>query len=159
MSRLLYVFALAFALSACGGETIVLRMQPVASADVRVTPTELIVKGKKLWIKLIVQNMTDGVIMIQRDQMVAHLPNGQTLARAMGTYGGVGWGYGYAYAGGYEGIHAPYVLPPGAMHPVYVEYEQQGFKWEDVPSVQIDFAGAITRDGKPLPVPPFVLSR
>ena len=130
-----------------------LHMAPVDSADVHVTPTEIVYSGKKLWIKIMVQNNSKGTLMIQRDQMVAHLPNGQTLSRAVGT-GGVGWGYGYAYD-----THAPYVLPPGAMHPVNVEFEEQGFKWKEIPSAQIDFGGAITRDGQPVVVPPFVVSR
>ncbi len=158
MNRSVYAVALAATLAACGGERATLHMQPVATADVSVTPTEITISGKKLWVKLMVQNRTSGVVMLQRDQIVAHLPNGQTLARAMGTYGG-GWGYGYAYAGGYEGIHAPYIMPPGSMHPVYVEFEEQGFKWQDIPSAQIDFAGAITKDGQAVPVPPFVVSR
>jgi hypothetical protein len=158
MNRALYALLLTVTLAACGGGKIVLHMQPVATASVNVTPTELVISGKKLWVKIIVQNNTNGTLMLQRDQMVAHLPNGQTVARAMGTYGG-GWGYGYAYAGGYEGIHAPYVLPPGAMHPVYVEFEEQGFKWKDIPSATIDFGNGITRDGQPVAVPPFTVSQ
>jgi hypothetical protein len=156
MKRFVQASALVVTLSACGGEKAVLHMQPVATADVRVTPTELKISGKKLWIKLMVSNSSSGVLMIQRDQIVAHIPGGQTLTRAMGTYGGYGWGYGY---GAEYASHQPYVLPPGAMHPVYVEFEQQGFKWEDIPSAQIDFAGAVTRDGQIVPVPAFVVSR
>jgi hypothetical protein len=158
MNRLLYALILAATLlasAACGGGKVVLRMQPVESADIRVTPTDVYLSGKKLWIKILVQNTSSGTLIIQRDQMLAHLPNGQTLTRAMGTYGG--WGYGYG--AGYAGIHEPYVLPPGVMHPVYIEFEELGFKWKDIPGAQIDFAGAITRDGQPVVVPPFVVSR
>jgi hypothetical protein len=156
MSKLYYSIALSLALVGCGGGKIVLRMQPqpVDTADVHVTPTELMISGKKLWVKLQVQNLSAGTLLIQRDQIVAHLPNGQTLTRAIGTYGG-GWGYGY---GAYE-AHMPYALPPGAIHPVYVEYEEQGFKWKEMPSAQIDFGASITRDGQPVAVPPFIVSR
>ncbi len=146
------VVTLALTLVACGGGKIVLHMQgPVQSADIHVTPTELIISGKKLWVKLLVQNASSGTLIIQRDQIVAHLPNGQTLTRAIGTGG---WGYYGAYA-----THEPYVLPPGAIHPVYVEYEEQGFKWKEMPSAQLDFAGAITRDGQPVVIPPFIVSQ
>jgi hypothetical protein len=150
MTKLVYSIALAFALVACGGSKIILRMQPIDTADVNVTPTELMISGKKLWVKLQVQNRSTGTLLIQRDQIVAHLPNGQTLTRAIGS---MGWGYGVYDA------HVPYVLPPGAIHPIYVEYEEQGFKWKDQPSAQIDFGAAITRDGQPVTVPQFIVSR
>ena len=151
MNKLFCVLILAVALAGCGGGKIILHMQgPVASNDIHVTPTELMVSGKKLWVKLQVQNASGGTLIIQRDAIVAHLPNGQTLTRAMGSGA---WGYGYgAYA------HEPYVLPPGAIHPVYVEFEEQGFKWKEMPSAQLDFAGAITRDGQPVVIPPFIVS-
>jgi hypothetical protein len=152
MNKLAFVLPVALTLAGCGGGKVVMHMAPVNSADVNVSPTELVVSGKKLWLKLMVQNNSKGTLMIQRDQIVAHLPNGQTLSRAVATGG---WGYGYAV---YD-THAPYVLPPGAMHPVNVEYEEQGFKWKEIPSAQIDFAGAVTRDGQPVTVPPFVVSQ
>ena len=153
LKRSLYASAFVLAVAACGGEKAVLHMQPVNTADVHVTPNEIKVSGKKLWVKVMVANASNGTLMIQRDQILAHLPNGQTLTRAIGTGGGYGWGYAYV------DTHAPYVVPPGAMHPVNFEFEEQGFKWSDVPSVQIDFAGAVTRDGQPVAVPAFVVSR
>ena len=143
MNRLVYASVLAAAIAGCGGGKIVLRAQAVDSADIRVTPMEVYVGGKKLWVRVTVQNNSRGTLILQRDAMTAHLPNGQTVTRAMGTYG----------------LHEPYVLPPGAMHPVYVEFEEQGFKWRDMPSAQIDFNGAITRDGQPVPVPTFLVGR
>ncbi len=152
MRKLFCVAVLAVTLGGCGGGKIILHMQgPVQSADIHVTPTELMISGKKLWVKLQVQNASSGMLMLQRDQIVVHLPNGQTLTRAIGTGG---WGYGYGYD-----LHQPYVIPPGAIHPVYVEFEEQGFKWKEIPSAQIDFAGALTRDGQPVAVPPFVVSQ
>jgi hypothetical protein len=148
-ASIICVLTLALWLAACGGEKITLHMQgAVQSNDIRVTPTELVVSGKKLWIKLIVQNATAGTLLIQRDQIVAHLPNGMTLTRAIGSG-----------AWGYVPSHEPYVVPPGAMHPVYFEYDEQGFKWKDIGSVQIDFGGAITNNGQPVVVPPFVISQ
>jgi hypothetical protein len=156
MNKLVSAVILSLALAGCGGGKIILHMQgPVASADIHVTPTELMINGKKLWVKLQVQNAGPGTLLLQRDQIVVHLPNGQTLTRAIGTYGG-GWGYGYG--AGYAS-HEPYVIPSGAIHPVYVEFEEQGFKWKEMPSAQIDFAGAITRDGQPVTIPPFVVSQ
>lgn len=143
MNRLVYASVLAAALAGCGGGKIPLRAQTVDSADVHVTPMEVYIGGKKLWVRITVQNLSKGTLIVQRDAMTAHLPNGQTLTRAMGSYT----------------MHEPYVLPPGAMHPVYVEFEEQGFKWKDMPSAQIDFTGAVTRDGQPVAVPPFTVGR
>ncbi len=113
MNKLLYVGVLAAALAGCGGEKIVLHAQPLDSADIHVQPLDVYVNGKKLWVRVQVTNASKGTLMVQRDAMTAHLPNGQTINRAMGTYG----------------THDPYVILPGAMHLVYVEFEEQGFKW------------------------------
>ena len=152
MKRFLYASAVVLAFAACGGDKEVLHMQNVDTAELHVTPTEIRISGKKLWLKLNVANATNGTLMIQRDQIVAHLPNGQTLTRAIAK-GGYGWGYAYV------NTHQPYIIPPGAMHPLNVEYEEQGFKWKDIPSVQIDFAGAATINGQPVAVPAFVVQR
>jgi hypothetical protein len=143
MNRIIYAVIFAVALAACGGGKVVLRAQPVDSAEVHVIPLEVYLSGKKLWVRINVQNTSQGTLIIQRDAMLAHLPNGQTLTRAMGSWG----------------LHEPYVLPPGAMHPVYVEFEAQGFKWQDMPGAQIDFANGVTLNGQPIVVPPFTVSR
>ncbi len=143
MNKLIYASILAATVAGCGGGKIILHAQPVDSPDIHVTPLDVYVGGKKLWVRLQVTNASQGTLILQRDAMTAHLPNGQTLTRAMGTYG----------------MHEPYVLPPGAMHLVYVEFEEQGFKWKDIPSAQVDFAGAITKNGQPVVVPPFLVAR
>jgi hypothetical protein len=151
MNKLICCVALAFAVvatAACGGEKVYLRMQNVDTADVHVVPTEIMISGAKLWVKIMVTNGSQGTLLLQRDQITCHVPNGMTLTRAVGTWG-------HAYGAGY----APYILPPGAMHPVYIEFEEQGFKWKDMPSAQIDFNTAITKDGQPVAVPPFTVSR
>jgi hypothetical protein len=40
-----------------------------------------------------------------------------------------------------------------------MEYEQRSFVWRDVPSVEVDFDGAITRDGARVDVPPLLVRR
>jgi hypothetical protein len=137
------LLALTVAVAACGGEKIVLHAQPVDSAGVHVQPLDIYVGGKKLWVRLSVTNSGTGTLIVQRDAVVAHTPNGQTIGRAQGTYG----------------LHEPYVIPAGGMHLVYVEFEEQGFKWKDMPSATIDFANAVTRDGQPVVVTPFAVSR
>jgi hypothetical protein len=144
MRNFIFASSLLLSLAACPGEKIVLHAQPLASADVQVSPLELYVDGEKLWVRVLVTNTSQGTITVQRDAMTAHLPNGTVIPRAMGTFGSV---------------HTPYVLPPGGVHPVYVEFAAQGFDWKDVPTAQIDFTGAVTRDGQAVQVPPFVVAQ
>jgi hypothetical protein len=143
MNRTLYAFLFPMVIAGCGGEKIVLHAQPAQNADINITANEVHVGGKKLWLKLMVQNNSNGTLIVQRDAMTVHLPNGQTLNRAMGTYS----------------THEPYVITAHAVHPVNIEFEEQGFKWSDVPSAQVDFTNAITKDGQPLAAPPLMVSR
>ena len=144
MSRIAYAlpFALALSLSsvACGGHKEYLHAQAVTSPDITVTPLEIWIGGKKLWVRLNVANNSKGTVIVNRDAVTAHLANGQTVARASGTYT----------------QHEPYVIMPGSFHPVYVEFSEQGFNWHAVGAVQIDFTNAIMKDGQPVAVPPVV---
>jgi hypothetical protein len=144
MSKIAYAlpFALALSLSsvACGGHKEYLHAQAVISPDITVTPLQIWIGGKKLWVRVNVQNSSRGTVIVNRDAMTAHLANGQTLSRASGSYT----------------QHEPYVIMPGSFHPVYVEFEEQGFKWRDIGGVQIDFTNAVMKDGQPLAVPPLV---
>jgi hypothetical protein len=87
-------------------------------------------------------NGTDQPIIVDRDQIVARLPSGAVIHRAEGTYS----------------QHAPYMIPPGAGHPVYVEFAGEGFDWRDVPSAQIDFSPGVTANGQPVAVPPLAVA-
>ena len=105
MLRLLAVFVLASLLSACGGGKHFWAAQPV-NGPVSIQPEEVWVHHSKLWVRTNVVNGTDQPIMIDRDQIVARLPNGAMVHRASGS----------------ATVHAPYVVPPGASHAVYVEF-------------------------------------
>ncbi len=129
-------------LTACSS-TIVYRAQPLEGPDVRVLPLQVTASGGKLWLRVDVTNASEGTIAVNRDYIKARLPSGQIVSRAQGTFG----------------IHNAYTLPPGAMHAVYVEFEQQGVRWDDIAHVRIDFSLAITRDGKPVSVPELALDR
>jgi hypothetical protein len=133
-------------------------MEPVASADIQVTPTQIVTRGNTLRVKILVKNSSAGTMTLERDKILVHLPSGQTVTRAPGVPYGEGlWGSYYGYGGWVT--HEPYVLPPGATHPVDVSFDALGFEWKDVPSAQVDFDGAITRDGQAVFVPPFAVGR
>ena len=137
------VVALSFSSFACGGHKEYLHAQTVTSPDVVVTPIEIWIGGKKLWVRFSVQNNSKGILVVNRDAMTAHLANGQTVNRASGTYT----------------QHGPTMIAPGSFHPVYVEFQEEGFSWHDVGGAQIDLTNAVMRDGQPVAVPPLVVVR
>jgi hypothetical protein len=135
------VFALSLSsLTGCGGHKEYMHAQAVTSPDITVQPLEIWIGGKKLWVRVNVQNNSKSVVVVNRDAMTAHLGNGRTVGRAMGSYT----------------QHEPYNIMPGSFHPVYVEFSQEGFNWHEVGPVQIDFTGAVLKDGAPVAVPPLV---
>ncbi len=130
--------SLSLSMAACGGGKEYWHAQAVTSPDVTVTPTQIWVGGKKLWVRLNVQNGSKGTLIVNRDAIVAHTATGQTVGRASGAYT----------------QHEPYVIMPGSFHPVYVEFEEQGFNWREAGGVQIDLGKAIMKDGQPVVAPP-----
>jgi hypothetical protein len=141
MRKLLLVVVLAALALACGGGKRVWAVQPV-TGPVTIQPEEVWVRGGKLWVRVVVVNNTGAPIVVDRDQIVAHLPNGAVVRRAEGTYT----------------QHMPYVIPPGAGHPVYVEFYGEGFNWRDVPNAQVDFSPGVTTNGQPVAVPPLTVA-
>ncbi|HEY2366113.1 MAG TPA: hypothetical protein VGH87_07005 [Polyangiaceae bacterium] len=136
MLKLISALVLSSVLFACGGGKHFWAAQPV-SGPVTVQPEEVWAHGGKLWVRVVLVNGTAAPIVVDRDQMVARLPNGAIVHRAQGTYT----------------QHTPYEIPPGASHPVYVEFPAEGWDWRDVPGAQIDFSAAVTSNGQPMPVP------
>jgi hypothetical protein len=119
-----------------------LRATAIATPDVSVTPLQIWIGGKKLWVRVNVVNNSKSMIVVDRDAMTAHTASGQTVPRAIGTYT----------------QHVPYNILPGSFHPVYVEFEEAGFDWREVGAVQIDFANSILLDGQAVPVPMLVVN-
>jgi len=127
---------LATLLIACGGGKTYMRAQTVQSAGVLVQPTDVWIGGHKLWVRVDLANQGPAPLIVNRDAIVARLPNGQTVPRAVGR----------------TTVHNEYMIPPGASHAVWVEFEEAGFDWHAVPQVTIDFTPAVMRAGQPVPV-------
>ncbi len=109
----------------------------VAQAEgVVVQPLETWIGGHKLWVRVDVVNEGQEAITVNRDAIVARLPSGQVVGRAVGRWT----------------QHEAYVVPPQATHPVYVEFEEAGFDWDRTPSVTIDFGHALMRGNQPIVV-------
>jgi hypothetical protein len=103
---------------------------------VTVQPMEIWTSGHKLWVRVMVTNSGTQPILVNRDAIVARLPSGQVVGRAMGT----------------TTIHNTYVVPTGMSQKVYVEFPEAGFIWDMIPQATIDFSAGMTREGQPLPV-------
>ena len=103
---------------------------------VTVQPMQITTSAHKLWVKVMVTNSGTQPIVVNRDAIVARLPSGQVIGRAMGTYT----------------VHDAYFIPGGMSHEVYVEFHEAGFDWDTVPQVTIDFSRGMTRNGQRLPI-------
>ena len=135
--RLLLVSAFFLIATACGSKQLWTAF-PAQGDGVRVDPIGTWVSGGKLWVRVTVSNGSPAPIEVVRDAVVCVLPNGQRLGRAMGS----------------TTVHTAYMIPPGGAHAVFVEFSAQGFDWDTVPDVNIDFSPAMTRGGQPINVAP-----
>ena len=129
ITRLLALFAVLMLLSCTKSN---LRAESAQSEGVIVQPMRVWIGGHKLWVRVDVTNEGEETILVDRDEIVARLPSGQTVGRALGR----------------TSLHSAYVVPPHASHLVYVEFEEQGFDWDTVPRATIDFTPAITRGSR-----------
>jgi len=142
MKKLLSILALAVVL-ACGGGKHYWQAQPAQGGPITIQPEQIWVAHGKLWVRTNVVNGTGQPIMINRDAIVARLPNGAVVHRAAGS----------------ATIHAPYLIPPGGAHAVYVEFYADGLDWQTVPNAQVDFSPGLTVNGQPMAVPPLMVSQ
>jgi hypothetical protein len=135
-SRLVQLLAFFAVLALLACSKTYLHAETARGDGVTVQPTQVWIGGHKLWVRVNVMNESPEPILVDRDAIVARLPNGQTVERAVGR----------------TSLHGAYTVPPGGFHAVYVEFEERGFDWDTVPSVTIDFTRGITRGGMPVRV-------
>ncbi len=113
-----------------------LQARSAHAGGITVQPMQVWVGGHKLWVRVTVINDGAEPIVVTRDLVTARLPGGQTVGRASGAMT----------------QHNNYVIPPNGSHAVYVEFAEQGFDWDTVPQVTVDFTQAIRREGRAVPV-------
>jgi hypothetical protein len=142
MHKLLSILVVASLSFACGGGGKHMWLAQAQPGPITVQPQEVWAHGHKLWVRCSVVNNSAQPVLVDRDQIVARLPNGAVIHRAQGAYT----------------QHMPYALPPGAGHEVYVEFAEEGFSWRDVPNAQIDFTPGVTMNGQPVATPALVVT-
>jgi hypothetical protein len=132
------VIALVLAASAVAfaGE-ITYSAQPYNHDKVTVAPEKIWLKGDKVWFKLRVMNGTDKVLIFDKEQIQAKLPDGRVLSRARSVFAGQA---------------KPSMVMPGGSQPLWVEYVIGKTPLQ----VSLMFSHGFVLDGKPISLPDFV---
>ena len=140
MNRLTSSIVLALVLAASGlafaGE-ISYSVAPYTHDKITVTPEKIWLKGDKIWFKLRVMNGSDKVLMFDKEQIQAKLPDGRVLSRARSVFAGQA---------------KPATVIPGGSAPLWVEYVIGKAPLQ----VSLQFSHGFILDGKPLALPDFV---
>lgn len=142
MNRLKSVAVIALVLAASAvafaGE-IAYSAPPYEHDKVTVTPEKIWLKGDKVWFKLRVMNGTDKVLIFDKEQIQAKLPDGRVLSRARSVFAGQA---------------KPSMVMPGGSQPLWVEYVIGKTPLQ----VSLQFSHGFVLDGKPISLPDFVAS-
>jgi hypothetical protein len=140
MNRLKSVAVIAFVLAASAvafaGE-ITYSAQPYAHDKITVAAEKIWLKGDKVWFKLRVMNGSDKVLVFDKEQIQAKLPDGRVLSRARSIFAGQA---------------KPSTVLPGGSQPLWVEY----VIGKTPLSVSLLFSHGFVLDGKPIALPDFV---
>src|SRR5688572_11875407 len=111
MKRLFTALLLAaLALGGCLGSKQSWTAQPVATAEVRISPQEVYRRKDRLFVRVTFTNLTRENITVDRDGISLQLEGGRVLERSSGT----------------TTLHHPYNLPPNAAHAIYVDFRDDG---------------------------------
>jgi hypothetical protein len=128
-------------LAGCGGGKVYWNAQPVAVQGLVVQPFEVYARGRLLNVRTNVSNQGSLPVVIDRDAVTLILPNGRMISRSQGTFT----------------QHTPYVLAPGATHPVFVDFRSEDFNWRDFPEAQVNWQSAVTVNGMPIAIAPMLI--
>ncbi len=116
---------------------IVYAAQPYQANGITVSAEKIWLKKDKIWFRLRVMNGTDKVLMFDKEQMQAKLPDGRVLARARSVFAGQA---------------KPATVLPGGSAPLWLEYVIGTTPLQ----VSLLFQHGFVLDGKPIALPDFV---
>jgi len=140
MNRLKSSLVIALVLAASGlafaGE-IAYSAVPYTHDKITVAAERIWLKGDKIWFKLRVMNGSDKVLVFDKEQIQAKLPDGRQMARARSVFAGTA---------------KPSTVIPGGSQPLWVEY----VIGKTPLSVSLLFNHGFILDGKPISLPDFV---
>ena len=112
---------------------------PYTNEKITVAPEKIWLKGDKIWFKLRVMNGSDKVVMFDKEQIQAKLPDGRVMARARSVFAGQA---------------KPSMVMPGGSQPLWVEYVIGKTPLQ----VSLLFSHGFVVDGKAVALPDFVAS-
>jgi hypothetical protein len=140
MNRLASSFVIALVLVASGlafaGE-INYSAAPYDHEKISITPERIWLKGDKIWFKLRVANASDKVVIFDKEQIQAKLPDGRVLSRARSVFAGQA---------------KPSMVLPGGSQPLWVEYVIGKAPLQ----VALQLGHGFVLDNKPIALPDFV---
>src|SRR4051812_42185442 len=113
--------------------------QPYEHDKITVAAEKIWLKGDKIWFKLRVMNGSDKVVIFDKEQLQAKLPDGRVLSRARSVFAGQA---------------KPSTVLPGGSQPLWVEYVIGKTPLQ----VSLLFNHGFILDGKPVSLPDFVAS-
>lgn len=138
--RLFFLFALAFVALGCGKKQSYIAT-PVNSAPVRIVVGRALADRTRLYVEAQVTNTGDKPMVVDRNGVTLVLEDGQVLGRSIGI----------------TSMKRPYHVEPGRTQAVHVDFRAEDFKWTQVKKAKIDWSGAISVDGKNVPIEPMPL--
>jgi hypothetical protein len=134
-AKLLSAAALLVALSqpACGSRVYLSAPQATLSNTLQVRPFDAYARGDRIFVKMIVTNISPQPIVLDRDGFALRLPNGEVIPRGSGT----------------TTQHKPYPLAPGQGRDVFVDFHAM-HELESIPGAMLVVGGiAIGPDPTP----------
>jgi hypothetical protein len=134
-TKVLAAAALLLALTqpACGSRVYLEAPQATLANTLLVRTFDAYAKGDRVWVKMVVTNVSPQPIVLDRDGFALKLPSGEILPRASGT----------------TTQHTPYPLAPGQGRDVFVDFHA-GHEMESIPGAML-VVGGIMIGGDPTP--------
>lgn len=125
------------AVGGCLGSKQTWSAQPVATAEVRITPQEVYRRKDRLFVRVTVTNLTQENITVDRDAISLQLEGGRVLERSSGM----------------TTQHHPYTLAPSAAHSIYVDFKDDGID-EATSAANVIWKGSAFAGARELAIPP-----
>ena len=140
MKRLLafiLLASLAVVVGGCLGSKQAWTAQPVATAEVRISPQEVYRRKDRLFVRVTFTNLTKENVTVDRDGISLQLEGGRILGRSSGM----------------TTLHHPYNVPPNAAHSIYVDFKDEEID-EATTSANILWKGAVFAGAREIAIPP-----
>ncbi len=131
------VLSLLAVLTGCLGAKQSWSAQPVATAEVRISPQEVYRRKDRLFVRVTFTNLTGENMTVDRDGISLQLEGGPLLGRSSGM----------------TTLHKPYNVAPNQAHSIYVDFKDDGID-EATSAANVIWKGAVFAGAREVAVPP-----